>query len=271
MVRHGAAKNGTRTIAVVATLILLIFAAVVGGFGFQMAEAGGNSNGQLTQSSGIGHTIQQAFGWDPVTNEYVAGEINIGATGSITASNATISFPVGMEITQIWVFTNNNSFNVLGLLTNSTIYNYANLQIVKTSHNAVNLSGVDLYMGHAVNSSVNSSYGDKGVSNYLINETLYSSTVNNLGDAVELPVLQLLASSFTAKAVFSISLTISSGWKTANATDGGSQVSVDLTQYFAHTASYNIFQDSAAIMVVLGLMLMIFVYFGIPRHDEWGQ
>lgn len=261
MVRHGAAKNGTRTIAVVATLILLIFAAVVGGFGFQMAEAGGNSNGQLIAASGgIGHSVQQVFGWNPVSNQYIAGTIS-----AINNDNITITFPIGEKVTQIWVFTNNNSFNNLGLLTNSTIYNYANVKIVKTAHNAVNLSGVDLYMGHAVNSSVNSSYGDKGVSNYLVNETLYSSTVNNLGSAVELPVLQLLATSFSAKAVFSVSLAISGNF------NGSSQVSMVLTQYFAHTADYNIFQDSAAIMVVLGLMLMIFVYFGIPRHDEWGQ
>lgn len=263
MVRHGAAKNGTRTIAVVATLILLIFAAVVGGFGFQMAEAGGNSNGQLIAANGgIGHGVQQVFGWDPVTNEYIAGEISVDKLGY---NQINITFPIGEKVTQIWVFTNNNSFNDLGLLTNSTIYNYANVKIVQTAHNAVNLSGVNMYMGHAVNSSVNSSYGDKGVSNFLINETLYSSTVNNLGNAVELPVLQLLASSLSSKAVFSVSLSISGNF------NGSSQVSVDLTQYFAHTASYNIFQDSAAIMVVLGLMLMIFVYFGIPRHDEWGQ
>lgn len=267
MVRHGAAKNGTRTIAVVATLILLIFAAVVGGFGFQMAEAGGNTNGQLIKASGgIGNSTQQAFGWNPVSNEYVAGFIYIGG-----ADNVSISFPYGEKITQIWVFTGNNAYNDLGLLTNSTIYNYANVQIAKTAGSPLNLSGVDLYLGHAVNSSVNSSYGDKGVSNFLVNETLYSSTVNNLGNAVELPVLQMLASSFTAKAVFSISLAISSSFKAGNLTQGGSQVKIDLTQYFAHTADYNIFQDSAAIMVVLGLMLMIFVYFGIPRHDEWGQ
>ena len=136
-----------------------------------------------------------------------------------------------------------------------------NVKIATTSQ--TNLTGAAFYMGVAVNSSALTAQGDKGVSNFLVDQTIYSSTVNKLNQVVELPVLQLLGSKATSTGIMYLGLSQGSGFKNTSA------VSIVLTQEFGHTQQYNILTGTEAFMLVLALVEILLVYIVIPRHKEW--
>ena len=259
MPKHGPVSMKNRFLPTILLTVLLVFVPVIGGIGFGMAVAGGTSNGQYqnTAGSSIDHTYNAAFGWDPTSGQYVIGTMAKG-TG-----NVTISFPAGDKISYVWVFTNNPKYDANALLSNASIY--TNVNVALTTASKSNLSNVIMYMGQIVNSSVATSPADKGVANFLVQTPIYSSTVNNLGDAIEMPVLQLLGSVPSATGVVYI------GLSTAGNFANTSQVSLVLTQTFGHTQQYNIITGTEAITVVLAILEIVFLYFAVPRHKEWEE
>ena len=258
MVKHGPVYNGQKNWLVLITAILLVIVPTVGGLGFEMAISGGATNGQYhaTAASGIDKTISAAYGWDNAKSTYVTGNLTTG-----TSDDVTIAFPAGDAISFVWVFTNNDTWDANALLSNATVYNQMNVKIATTSQ--TNLTGAAFYMGVAVNSSALTAQGDKGVSNFLVDQTIYSSTVNKLNQVVELPVLQLLASKATSTGIMYLGLSQGSGFKNTSA------VSIVLTQEFGHTQQYNILTGTEAFMLVLALLEILLVYIVIPRHKEW--
>ena len=257
MVKHGPVYNGQKNWLVLITAILLVIVPTVGGLGFEMAISGGATNGQYhaTAASGIDKTISAAYGWDNAKSTYVAGILTTGT------SNVTITFAAGDAISFVWVFTNNDTWDANALLSNATVYNQMNVKIATTSQ--TNLTGAAFYMGVAVNSSALTAQGDKGVTNFLVDQTIYSSTVNKLNQVVELPVLQLLGSKATSTGIMYLGLSQGSGFKNTSA------VSIVLTQEFGHTQQYNILTGTEAFMLVLALVEILLVYIVIPRHKEW--
>lgn len=258
MVKHGPVYNGQKNWLVLITAILLVIVPTVGGLGFEMAISGGATNGQYhaTAASGIDKTISAAYGWDNAKSTYVAGTLVTG-----TSDNVTITFAAGDAISFVWVFTNNDTWDANALLSNATVYNQMNVKIATTSQ--TNLTGAAFYMGVAVNSSALTAQGDKGVSNFLVDQTIYSSTVNKLNQVVELPVLQLLGSKATSTGIMYLGLSQGSGFINTSA------VSIVLTQEFGHTQQYNILTGTEAFMLVLALVEILLVYIVIPRHKEW--
>lgn len=258
MVKHGPVYNGQKNWLVLITAILLVIVPTVGGLGFEMAISGGATNGQYhaTAASGIDKTISAAYGWDNAKSTYVAGTLVTG-----TSDNVTITFAAGDAISFVWVFTNNDTWDANALLSNATVYNQMNVKIATTSQ--TNLTGAAFYMGVAVNSSALTAQGDKGVTNFLVDQTIYSSTVNKLNQVVELPVLQLLGSKATSTGIMYLGLSQGSGFKNTSA------VSIVLTQEFGHTQQYNILTGTEAFMLVLALVEILLVYIVIPRHKEW--
>ena len=259
MVKHGPVYNGQKNWLVLITAILLVIVPTVGGLGFEMAISGGATNGQYhaTAASGIDKTISAAYGWDNAKSTYVAGILTTG-----TSDSTTIAFPAGDAISFVWVFTNNDTWDANALLSNATVYNQMNVKIATTSQ--TNLTGAVFYMGVAVNSSALTAQGDKGVTNFLVDQTIYSSTVNKLNQVVELPVLQLLGSKATSTGIMYLGLSQGSGFNKT-----GSVVSIVLTQEFGHTQQYNILTGTEAFMLVLALVEILLVYIVIPRHKEW--
>lgn len=264
MPKHGPAIRN-RFLPTVLLTILLVFVPVIGGIGFGIAEAGGNTNGQLVAAAngGIGNNIQQAFGWDAANGTYLPALLSHSANNQ----TETIAFPKAQKISFVWIFTNNTKFDDKALLNSSNIYSYMNIKLTSTSES--NLSNAFMYMGHALNASVSTAIGDKGVSNYIMNTTYYSSGTDKLGNSLELPTLQLLASSFTSTGIYYIGLSTKGTFSTN--TTSGSTVSITFTQYFGHTVSYNILSGTEAITVVLGLLEIGFLYFAVPRHKEWEE
>lgn len=262
MPKHGPVSMKNRFLPTILLTVLLVFVPVIGGIGFGMAVAGGTSNGQYqnTAGSGIGQTYSAAFGWDPTSGQYVLGVMTHG-TGT---NNVTIAFPKGDKISYVWVFTNNPKYDANALLSNASIYTDVNVAVATTADS--NLSNVIMYMGQIVNSSVATSPADKGVANFLVQTPIYSSTVNNLGDAIEMPVLQLLGSVPSATGVVYIGLSTAGNFNST-----GSVVSLDLTQTFGHTQQYNIITGTEAITVVLAILEIVFLYFAVPRHKEWEE
>ena len=259
MVKHGPVYNGQKNWLVLITAILLVIVPTVGGLGFEMAISGGATNGQYhaTAASGIGKTIQAAYGWDNAKSTYVTGQIS-----QQYSNNVTISFTAGDAISFVWIFTNNTTWDANALLSNATVYNQMNVKIAASSQ--TNLTGAAFYMGVAVNSSALTAQGDKGVTNFLVDQTIYSSTVNKLNQVVELPVLQLLGSKATSTGIMYLGLSQGSGFNKT-----GSVVSIVLTQEFGHTQQYNILTGTEAFMLVLALVEILLVYIVIPRHKEW--
>lgn len=242
--------------------ILLVFVPVAAGFAFEMAEAGGNSNGSLetTHNGNVGNNVQEVFGWSPNKKSYETATLST----SKTSDNVTVTFPAGDQISIVWIFTGNKLFDAEGILNSSSIYNFVTLASGTGSDHS-NLSAIYMYAGQTVNSSALTAITDKSVSKTVLNYTVYSDTVNNLGTNFELPVTQLLATPTTYLTQYQIDLNQSSAF---NSTD---QVSLLFTQYLSHDTNWNILFDSEAAMLVLGLLLIGMVYAGVPRHDEWRQ
>jgi hypothetical protein len=260
MVKHRAiGVRGSRNWSALFVALLLVFVPTAGGLGFALAVGGGATNGQFmaTPGSGIDHTVSAAFGWDPHLGQYVTGSLALGT------NNVTISFPTGDSITSVWVMTNNDTWDAHQLLVNSTVYLNANVKMATTAD--TNLSGVTMYMGTLVNSSAMSSVSDKGITDFLVQVPVYSSTVNQLNKVVELPILQLLGSVPTSTAAFYMALSPANNFKNT------SQVSFVITQTFGHTAQYNIFAGTAAFAAVLALIEIVLLYLAVPRHKEWEQ
>ena len=245
----------------VVSVILVIFFTAIAAFGFQFALSGGNTNGNLKTSvnGNIGDNIQQAFGWDPAKATYVAATLTVVKT----SNNVTISFPAGDKISTVWVFTANKLFDNQGLLNSSSIYNFVQLASSGTGKSHSNLTGLYMYVGQQVNSSALTAITDKGVTKSIMNYSIYSSTVNNLGVNVELPIPQLLATPLNFFSEYQIDLAQNSTFNTT------SSVSLLFTQYFEHPSNWNILFDAEAGVLVTGLLLIGMVYFAIPRHKEW--
>lgn len=267
MSKYSPKYRSNKTVLTAFVAILLVFIPVAGAFGFQMAESGGSTNGLFHASAGgnIGNNIQQAFGWDPATGTYVQATLGT----HVGTNSVTISFPTGDKISWVWIFTDNQTWNDQALVHNSSIYSYINVKVATTSHS--NLSDVQMFLGHAVNASVSTAIGDKGVTNFILDKTFYSSTVNNLGTAQELSVPQMLGSSFSSTAIYFIGLSTTGKFNTSANTSVGSTVNIDFTQYFGHTEQYNILSDVEAIMVVIAIIEIVILYAAIPRHKEWGE
>ena len=246
---------------VLLTAILLVFVPVAAGFVFEMAEGGGNSNGSLRTSDGgnLGNNIQQVWGWSPNKKMYVAGIM----TSVKTSNNVTITFPAGDQISVVWIFTANKLYNVQGILNTSSIYNFVTLASGSGSDHS-NLTGMYMLAGAVVNSSALNVITDKSVSKSILNYTIFSSTVNNLGTNFELPVDELLATPSTYFTQYQIDLTQNSTFSNTTGV-----VSLLLSQYLEHSTNWNILFDSEASMLVLGLLLIGLIYAGVPRHKEW--
>ena len=247
---------------VLLTAILLVFVPVAAGFAFEMAEGGGNSNGSLRTSTGgnIGNNVQEIWGWSPNEKMYEPGSF----TANKLSDNVTVNFPVGAEISVVWIFTANKLYNVEGILNGSSIYNFVTLAVAGTGSDHSNLSGIFMYAGATVNSSALTAITDKSVTKSILNYTIFSATTNNLGINFELPVTELLATPSTYFTQYQIDISQNA---TFNTTSG--QVSLLFTQYLSHDESWNILFDAEASMMVLGLLLIGLVYFAVPRHKEW--
>ena len=245
---------------VLLTAILLVFVPAVGGFAFEMAEAGGNSNGSLetTHSGNIGNNVQEVFGWSPNKKSYETATLST----SKTSDNVTITFPAGDEISVVWIFDANKLFDAEGILNSSSIYNFVTLASGTGSDHS-NLSAIYMFAGQTVNSSALTAITDKSVIKSIMNYTVYTSTVDNLGTNFELPVSQLLATPTTYLTQYQIDLSQNSTFNSTSA------VSLLFTQYLSHDTNWNILFDSEAAMLVLGLLLIGMIYAGVPRHKEW--
>ena len=245
----------------VVAVFLVIFFTAIAAFGFQAALSGGNTNGNLKTSDGgnIGNNIQQAFGWDPAKSTYVSATLTVVKT----SNNVTISFPKGDHISTVCIFTANKLFDNQGLLNSSSIYNYVELASSGTGNSHSNLTGLFMYVGQQVNSSALTAITDKGVTKSIMNYSIYSSSVNNLGVNVELPIPQLLATPLSFFSEYQIDLSQNSTFNSTSA------VSLLFTQYFEHPANWNILFDAEAGVLVTGLVLIGMVYFAVPRHKEW--
>lgn len=242
---------------ILTTIVTVIFIVSIVGTVYAFEQLGASNANTLTGDIGIGGTVQQAYGW----NGSVFEQGTITGAGLITTNTVTIAFS-DFAPKVVVIFEGNNTYNVKGLGNSSYFYNTLN---VKTSGTGVlggknvSLTGAYFVIGTQVNDTSLTSIKDKSVKDITLNNTVYSNTTNKLNQSYDIGLVQLMASSLTDRA--SIILTTNASQKAGST----STVTFSVTQEFQRPFSFNLWNDEAVILSVVGIADLFFVFLGLPR------
>ncbi len=259
-------KNiGEKRIITVIAVLVMVVAGVVVGFGYGALASTQANN--LVKTVPITSDIGMAFGYNGT------GKDPTWVAATLTASGTAeeLSFPAGFNVTNIVVFEKNPLYDVQGLLNSSFVFSTVN---VKTSVlNATGVSEADNYnlqlieqeFGAQVNDTSTHALSDKAIipANAYTGITFYSNQINDLNTSEELNVFGLLASSFSdySGLLIKINGTIAS-------TD---HLVVSVTQNFGEPFDINIITLAQTVFIVLGVLILIGVFMGLPRMRGGGR
>lgn len=252
--RRARTMHEARLHAIIAVFVLAFtvigVAAVVGVLG----QSGVNS-GALKGTDPITSMVSQVQGWNGT--DWVAATLTLApSTYQVTAT-----FPTGFAVKNIIVATANSSYNNLHLLENSLIFSTSKISLTLTGGATASLNTAYAYIGNFVNSSAVTSFGDKAVNGFVVNETLFAGSTNNLGKAVEYNVMGMIATPGYAVPLYTMHLSSVSVNKTQS-------VALVFVNYLSYPFAFNIIQIVGGVTLVVALINIWFVYNAVPRHTR---
>ena len=249
----------TKGIGAVIVALLVVFGAVFGVIILgSVASAGKTSQGLYDLSNySINNEVSSVWGYN--TSAHTWNDLTfVKGTSSIT-----ITTPLHQQITRILVLTQNASQDVYHLLQNGLLFTYSKLSISSTGGHA-NLSSAYMYFGTPVNDTGTTALSDKGISDYVVNQTLYGPSVDNFGHNVQLSAVPYFASSFAGSAQYLFTLN-----QTKNATGVYSSQSITFTQYFEYAQHFTLVSYVGLILLAFVALTILFLYMMVPEH--YGQ
>ena len=246
---HEARLHALIAIFVLAFTVIAV-ASVIGVLG-----QSGVSSGALKGTDSITSMVSQVWGWNGTT--WVAATMTLAPT----TYQVTAAFPTGFAVKNVIVATANSSYDNLHLLENSLIFSTSTIKLTLTGGATASLNTAYAYIGSFVNSSATTSFGDKAVNGFVVNETLFAGSTNNLGKAVEYNVPAMIATPANAVPLYTMHLSSVSVNKTQS-------VSVVMTNYLSYPFAFNIIQIVGGVTLVVALVNLWFVYNAIPKHTR---
>ena len=163
-------------------LVILFVAFVGGGLLVGATVAGQNSTSGLNTLSGYNAAgeVSDEWGLNASSHTWYAATMTLNkATGQITGT-----FPAHIKISEIIVQTKNSSQSASKLYGNDLVFTY---QTFSLPSGYGNLTSAYLYFGYPVNATGTTALSDKGITGFVYNLTLYSGSVNNFGQTVQVP------------------------------------------------------------------------------------
>ena len=246
----------TKGVGAIIVSLLVVFGAIFGVLILSsVASAGKTSQGLYEMDNyTIANEVTSVWGFNSTSHTWYDLSFTKG-TASITATT-----PLHQQISRVLILTQNESQNVQNDLQNGLLFTYTKLAISSTGGHA-NLSSAYMYFGLPVNDTGVTSLGDKGISDYLLNQTLYDSSVDNFGHNVQLPAIPFFASNFAGSAQYLFVLN-----QTKNTTGVYSSQSIVFTQYFEYAQHFPLVTYVGLILLAFVALTILFLYLMTPEH-----
>jgi hypothetical protein len=253
MTRAGSLRENRFHATIAFTVLILAIIAVIGSM--QALGASGTNSGALKGNDSITSMVQQVRGWN--------GTTWVSATMTLTPASDQVAaaFPTGFSVKNIWVVTDNSSYNVQHLLGNSLIFTTSKITITVSGGGAATLNSAYAYLGTFSNSSAASAFGDEIVTHSALNQTLYAGSTNNLGTPVEYNLFSMFATPGYAVPIYGINLAHVSINKTQALT-------LTFVNYLSYPFSFNLIVIVGGAMLAISLANIWFVYNSIPEHTR---
>lgn len=241
--------------AIIVTL-LVVFGAIFGVLVLgSVASAGKTSQGLYDlQNYSINNEVTSVWGYNTSSHTWYDLTFTKGT------SSITVTTPLHQQISKVEILTQNASQDVYHLLQNGLLFTYAKLSITSTGGHS-NLSSAYMYLGLPVNDTGTTALNDKGVSDYVVNQTLYGPSTNNFGHNVQLSVIPYFASNFAGSAQYVFNLN-----QTKNATGVYSSQSIVFTQYFEYAQHFTLVTYVGLILLFFVALTLLFLYMMLPEH-----
>ena len=243
-VKRGGDHRVLLTIVVVLTVLMFLIVSAS-----EQSYVGGQTVQSGTPSIGLNEVVQSVN----IYHNASSGWTSLGftpTTGTVTLKFTTAQAKAYNGTDTIIIVTGNNSVDSNNVLHNNYI-TYA-----LSTGSLAGISSVQLEMGSFLNGTLNlGSFSSKEVQNTVFTQTIFSGSVNELGDHETMPIMNLMGGFQTAQPMIVIT-----GNFTFSTT---SSPSVTFTMY--HTSNTDLWNDWDMVEIGLAIFALIIVFVAYPR------
>ena len=178
--------NARRAIAY--GVLILTFVVIIGAIG-GMNVLGAVKTSNLSAGPTISQTEHAVYAYNGTT------WVSLTMTG--TGDQLTVSTPAGFKATKILIEQKNPVDNMQGLVNTSNFFQLVNIKTSTsatgaTSGHYINMTAAYFLIGTIVNGTNMKDASSKGFTDVYANDTLYSSTVNNLNTSNEISLFPMV-------------------------------------------------------------------------------
>ena len=238
--------------AILLFLVLAIFMVASMGYVFSAQDQSAANTGGLNTASGYSVANEISAAWILQNHTYYAMTIVADkATGQVT-----LTAPLGVKGSVIYIQTDNSSQSAWKLLNQNDLYTYMQ---IGSSNLKGTITAAYMYFGSPVNDTGTTAVADKGITGYTVNTTMYSSSVNQLGKAVQIPADDMLFSLPSSTPQYMIQVN-------GTAANTSLAESFTVTQYWQYTAHYPLVTEIFLIALVFDGILGYLFYRALPEH-----
>ena len=240
--------------------LLVVISVPLGAYVFSADASIGPSSAGLNTLAGVGIANETSAVWLLNESGNSAHWYQASFTVDKTTNSITITTPPKEKISTVIVQTKNISQDVYDELQNGALFTYSDLTITGVN---TNLTSAYMYFGEPVNATSVNSIGDKGITDYAMNQTLFDAQASYFGSSVQLNPITYLASGFTSTPQYAFHLN-----QSKNAT-GFQSASITFTQYFEYTngQKFPLVTYIASIGLVILLLAIYVTYLAAPAYE----
>ena len=240
--------------------VLVVFSAIFGGLIFSADASSGPASTGLNQLSGFGIANETSAVWGLNATGHTAHWYSLAFTLDNKTNSVTFHTPAGEHISLIVVQTKNLSQEVYDLLQNGGLFTYETFSLTGTN---TNLTDAYMYFGSPVNATSDNARADKGITNYVMNQTLFDAQQSNFNTPVQLDMITYLASDYKTTAQYAFFLN-----QSTNKT-GYQQATITFSQYFEYTTGqqYPLVTYISAFGLAVMVLAMFVTYLAAPEYE----
>ena len=248
---HQAKSLGESKVAWVLVVILFFLGGLVLSSGV-MYELDASHSGGAQVDVKLGSVVSQVW----IANQ--SGDY-VQASFTGTGSTITIATPQNFTLAHMVVFDKNPNYNLVKFVNTSLFFYNVNVATSATGGLATNLSAVDVVAGLIDNSTQTTAISDKQISDQAFNQTVYSSSMNNLNSTIHLNPFDMVRMMALAHKNTYVGY-VANFNTTHKASTVSSTISIKLTADWYSQSGYNFYIDSMTgaflVAIVVGILLV---------------
>ena len=240
--------------------VLVIFSVTLGAELFSAnASTGPTSSGlNVLGEYGIANETSAVWGLNVTGNS--AHWYSLSFTVNKGTNTITFSTPAKEKISLIIVQTKNISQTVYDLWQTAALFSYNTFTLTGVN---TNLSSAYMYFGEPVNATSLNAKADKGITGYVMNQTLYDAQASYFGSSIQLNPITYISSAWGSTEQFAFYVN-----QSKNAT-GFQSASISFSQYFEYTSGqkYPLITYIYSIAFVILLIAIYVTYLAAPEYE----